>query len=241
VRSCGQTAREFLVARDPLRQTWIVVAAYNEAPVVGDVVAGLREYFGNVVVVDDGSLDDTACVANLAGATVLQHPINRGQGAALQTGITFALQQGAQLLVTFDADGQHDPQDAKTLLVPLRDGSAHAVLGNRFSEHADSVPAGRRLLLKLAVIFSRLTSGARLNDAHNGLRAFSREMAGHIDITLDGMAHASEIADQIHRSGLPYTERPVRIAYTDHSQQKGQNWSAAFGIAWDYLVGRVLR
>lgn len=232
---------ELPVPPDRQPKTWIVVAAFNEAAVIREVVEDLRRHFRNIVVVDDGSSDQTATQANLAGATVLRHPINRGQGAALQTGISFALQQGAEFFVTFDADGQHDPEDAESLLTPLLDGTAQAVLGNRFSEHSDSVPPARRVLLKCAVIFSRLTSGARLNDAHNGLRAFSRQMAGHIDITLDGMAHASEIADQIHRSGLPYTERPVRIAYTDHSQQKGQSWSAAFGIAWDYLIGRVLR
>ena len=159
----------------------------------------------------------------------------------MQTGITYAVRQTARYIITFDGDGQHDPQDALRLLEPLVAGRAHTVFGNRLSEHADSVPAARRLLLRAAVLFSRLTSGVRLNDAHNGLRAFTYEMAADLDIRLDGMAHASEIADQVHRSGRPYTEVAVRISYTDHSQSKGQRWSAAFGIALDYLVGRLLR
>ena len=221
--------------------TWIVIAAYHEQAVIGDVVRGVLEQFAHVVVVDDGSSDDTALQAQLGGAIVLRHPINRGQGAALQTGIRWALEQGAQWLVTFDADGQHRVEDAVALLQPLQGGAFHTAFGDRLSEHADTVPPGRRLLLRAGVIFSRATSGVRLHDAHNGLRAFSRRMAERLDITLDGMAHASEIAEQVHRSGLAYTEVPVTIRYTEHSRAKGQRWDAAFGIALDYLLGRLLR
>ena len=226
---------------DRYPQAWIVVAAYKEAAVIADVVRSARSRFENVVVVDDGSPDDTAYLAQQAGAHVLRHPINRGQGAALQTGITWALQQGAAFVITFDGDGQHDPDDAVKVLAPVLEGRAAAVFGDRLSEHADSVPPGRRILLRAAVVFSRLMSGVRLHDAHNGLRAFNADLASRLNITLDGMAHASEIADQVHRSGLTYTEVPVRIAYTEHSRRKGQSWNAAFGIAFDYLLGRLLR
>lgn len=221
--------------------TWIVIAAYCEEAVIAEVIAGARLRFANVVVVDDGSTDRTLEVAYAAGASVLRHAVNRGQGAALQTGISYARKKGAKFLVTFDADGQHDPEDAERLLEPLRKGEADAVFGDRLTESSDSVPAGRRFLLRCAVLFSRWTSGVDLHDAHNGLRAFSAGMADELDITLDGMAHASEIADQVHRSGRTYTEVAVRIRYTAHSQEKGQRWTAAFGIAFDYLIGRVLR
>ncbi len=225
----------------PIADTWAVVPAYREAEVIGGVVAELRKSIAHVVVVDDGSGDDTADRALAAGATVLSHPINRGQGAALQTGICHALRAGAAFVVTFDADGQHRPEDAVALVAALRDGGADVAFGNRFSEHAESVPASRRVLLRLAVLFSRVVAGVRLRDAHNGLRAFSAAAAGRLDITLDGMAHASEIAEQVHRGGLRYVEVPVRIRYTDYSRAKGQRWSAAFRIAADYLLGRLLR
>ncbi len=228
---------------DPRQQgVFVVIAAYHEAAVVGDVVAGLRAAgWHDVVVVDDGSSDDTAGAAHGAGAHVLVHPLNRGQGAALQTGISYALQQGAEIVVTFDADGQHRVEDLPKLIAPIRAGRAHAALGSRFLEHADAVPPARRLLLKGAILFSRLFSGARLTDAHNGLRALSRELAAQLDITLDRMAHASELIDQIVRTGLPYEEVSVRVHYTDYSRAKGQRAGAAVRIAIDYLLGRILR
>ena len=227
----------------PTRATdiWVVIAAYQENGVIAGVVADLLPRVGRVVVVDDGSDDDTRTCALAAGATVLRHPINRGQGAALQTGIRFCVQHGAPYIVTFDADGQHRVADALRLVAALRTGELDVAFGNRFMEHADSVPAGGRVLLRLAVLFSRLVSGVRLRDAHNGLRAFTHAAAAQLDITLDGMAHASEIAEQVHRGGLRYTEVAVRIEYTAYSRAKGQRWSAALRIAADFLIGRVLK
>lgn len=223
-------------------RVYIIVAAFNEARAVGDVVRGLRVAgWHDVVVVDDGSTDHTATVASDAGAHVLVHPINRGQGAALQTGISWAVAQGAAIIITFDADGQHREEDLDALIAPIQAGDAHAVLGSRFLEHADAVPVGRRLLLWGAVWFSRVVSGAKLTDAHNGLRALSAEMATHVDITLDRMAHASELIDQIVRSGLPWQEVSVRVRYTEYSRAKGQRGSAALRIVVDYLLGRILR
>ena len=220
----------------------IVIAAFEEEAALATVIGGLlRAGWRNVVVVDDGSADATSEVAHRAGAHVLRHPINRGQGAALQTGLTYALQQGAEIVVTFDADGQHRVDDIEALISPIRTGEAHAVLGSRFLDHADAVPLGRRALLRGAVWFSRVFSGAQLTDAHNGLRALSAQMVGHIDITLDRMAHASELVDQIVRSELPWREVSVRVEYTEYSRAKGQSSGAALRIAFDYLLGRILR
>jgi glycosyltransferase involved in cell wall biosynthesis len=167
--------------------------------------------------------------------------LNRGQGAALQTGITYALKHGAQVIVTFDADGQHRPVDIPALVVPIVRGEVDFCLGSRFLGRADHMPASRRVMLLGAVIFTRLTSGLKLTDAHNGLRALSRRGAEQIDMQLDRMAHASELMDQIRASGLPYREIPVHIRYTDYSMAKGQKSSAAFRVAFDYLLGRFLR
>jgi glycosyltransferase involved in cell wall biosynthesis len=223
------------------RDVFAVIAAYNEGAAIGKVVAELRATCPNVVVVDDGSADDTWRNARDAGAIVLRHLLNRGQGAALQTGITYALSQGAKVIVTFDADGQHRPEDLPALVAPIAAGEVDICLGSRFLEHADAVPLGRRLLLMGAIAFTRVTSGLKLSDAHNGLRAFSRRAAERFDIQLDRMAHASELIDQVRSSGLPYREIPVHIRYTDYSLAKGQRSSAALRVAVDYLIGRLLR
>lgn len=219
---------------------WVVVPAYNEATVIGAVIADLRRQIKNVVVVDDCSSDATASVAQSAGAVVLRHVINRGQGAAIQTGLEFALRRGATAIVTFDADGQHAADDLPVLLRPIHEGNADFVLGSRFAG-GSVVPPLRRATLKFAVVFTRLTSGLRVTDAHNGLRAFSRRGAEAIHIRLDRMAHASEMMDQIRSSGLPYTEVPVRVRYTEYTRRKGQRGVHALRVAFDYLFGRWVR
>lgn len=227
---------------DDLRESaFIVVPAFNEAEVIADVVTTLKIEYVNVIVVDDGSRDETARAAKAAGANVLRHAINRGQGAALQTGIDYALLCGARYIVTFDADGQHDVADIARLLEPIAAGECEISLGSRFLGNAVNLPASRRVLLKLGVVFTRFTSGVSLTDVHNGLRAFSRKAAVHIQIQLDGMAHASEMIDLIRRSELAYREVPVTIRYTDYSRAKGQSSRGAIRIALHYLLGRVVR
>ena len=220
---------------------WIIVPAYNEATMIGAVVEELRQRYEHVVLIDDGSVDDTAAVARRHGATVLRHALNRGQGAALQTGIQFALQRGAEVVVTVDSDGQHLTEDIETLLAPLRAGRADVVLGSRFSGSARGIPLFRRALLSAAVVFTRLVSGARVTDTHNGLRAFTREAAAMLDIRLDRMAHASEILDQIMRHRLRFEEVPVHVLYTDYSRDKGQRSLGAFRILAEYVLGRWMR
>lgn len=220
---------------------WVVVPAYNESRVIGGVIEELVARGHRVVVVDDGSSDGTPAVARSAGATVLRHAVNRGQGAALQTGIAFALRRGAEHIVTFDSDGQHAPGDVDALVAPLLAGRADVVLGSRFIGSSEGMPAARKAMLALAVVFTRVASGARVTDTHNGLRAFTRAAAATLDIRLDRMAHASEILDQIVRHGLRFEEVPVHVRYTDYSRRKGQSSFAALRILADYVVGRWMR
>lgn len=219
--------------------TWVVVPLYNEASVIGDVLRDLRRRFANVVVVDDGSTDGS-CEAARPGATwILRHLVNRGQGAALQTGTAFALSRGAERIAHFDADGQHDARDLHRMVERVASGACDIALGNRFADGASDVPAGRRLLLRGAILFHRIASGVELSDVHNGLRVFSREAAERIEITADRMAHASELVDLIARSGLRVDEVPVRIRYSAYSLAKGQRWSGGFRVLFHYLVGRL--
>jgi glycosyltransferase involved in cell wall biosynthesis len=224
-----------------LQRVFVVVAAYNEESVIADVLRELSSVVPNIVVVDDGSTDDTYRTACRHARWTLRHPVNRGQGAALQTGISFALQRGAGVVVTFDADGQHRPEDIPRLVESLDRERCDIALGSRFLGTAEGLPLSRRLTLKAAVLFSRVASGLSLSDAHNGLRAFTRRAAELVDLRLDRMAHASELLDQIARSGLPYCEVPVHVRYTEYSTQKGQRLGNAPRILFHYLLGRALR
>uniref|UniRef100_UPI0037C6C70A glycosyltransferase family 2 protein n=1 Tax=Nocardioides terrisoli TaxID=3388267 RepID=UPI0037C6C70A len=215
---------------------------YNEATAVGAVVAELRHSFDHVVCVDDGSTDDSARVATAAGATVLRHPINLGMGAALQTGFSYALRNGApDWIVTFDADGQHRVTDAVHMVERARREAVDLVLGSRFlGGPSTTMPATRRAVLRGAVHFTRVTSGLRVSDAHNGLRVLSRRAVGELRITMSGMAHASEILDQVAARGLSWVEHPVTVDYTDYSRGKGQSNLNAINISLD-LIGKRLR
>jgi glycosyltransferase involved in cell wall biosynthesis len=220
------------------KSVFFVIPAYNEAESVGVVVRSIRQRFDKVLVVDDGSADATAAAAAQAGALVLRHLLNRGQGAALKTGIDCALARGADVIITFDSDGQHRLEDVDALLAPVLADESDVALGSRFLRNDSVVPFGRKLTLKLGVLFTRLISGIRVTDTHNGLRALSRRAAEQIRIRQDRMAHASEILDEIARLRLRYVEVPTRILYTDYSRQKGQRSSAALRIVWDFLIGK---
>jgi glycosyltransferase involved in cell wall biosynthesis len=218
---------------------WVVIAAYNEARAIGLVLAGLAGLPYRVLVVDDGSTDGTAHIAGHAGVEVLSHPINLGQGAALQTGIDYALLHGASHVVTFDADGQHRPEDIAGLLTALAANDADFALGSRFRGGAIDLPALRRLMLRAATWFTRLTTGLDITDVHNGLRAMTRRGAGRLRLRQNRMAHASEILHQIAASGLRYVEAPVTIQYSRYSLAKGQRASEFVVILLDLFAQRL--
>ena len=215
---------------------WVVIPLFNESAVIGEVVRGVKEHFANVVCVDDGSTDGSGELAREAGAKVVRHPVNLGQGAALQTGIEYALSRpGMRYLVTFDADGQHQVCDALDMLERARAEDLAAVFGSRFLN--DTVEAGlvRRIGLRLAVWVTRQSTGMRLTDAHNGLRVVRADAARRIRLRQDGMAHASEIVLHIGRTGLPWAEHPVHIRYTDYSRGKGQSSLNSVNILVDLV------
>jgi glycosyltransferase involved in cell wall biosynthesis len=255
---------------------FIIIPAYNEGPVIQDILQkvvsnrDIHELGGQVVVVDDGSNDDTwKNVANLASSSepnrkapptekrlpihLLHHIVNLGQGAALATGIQYALAEGAQIIVTFDADGQHLAEDIPFLVAPIAAGLADVALGSRFlpgvasvkeaavgSSREDrlsayNIPWPRRMLLKIAIIFTGLTEKIWLSDVHNGLRAFSARAASQIKITQNRMAHASEIIHEIARLKLRYVEIPVHVCYTEYSRMKGQRASDALNVIIEIL------
>jgi glycosyltransferase involved in cell wall biosynthesis len=220
---------------------WVVCPAFNEATAIGGVLSDLSRTDYHVVVVDDCSCDATRDIATELGATVISHPINLGQGAALKTGIGYALSQGAAYIVTFDADGQHRVGDIPRLLDALDHSRADFALGSRFLTPSPIVPIGRRLLLKAATLFTVAMTGLRLTDTHDGLRAFTRRGASVFHLRQNRMAHASEILGQIARSGLRYVEVPVTIEYTPYTMAKGQRAGDLIMVLLDLFAQRLYR
>jgi glycosyltransferase involved in cell wall biosynthesis len=224
------------------KQVFVIIPAYNEGSMLASTLRPLVQQGYAVVVVDDGSHDDTwALLADLP-VYALRHSINLGQGASLQTGMTFALQQGAEIIVHFDADGQHRVEDIAMLIAPVCAGEADVVLGSRFLRKTDSVhvPRMRRLMLRVAVLVNWMITGLWLTDAHNGLRALSRRAASQIELCENRFAHASEILLQIRHQRLRYTERPTTIVYTSYSLAKGQKPWNALHIVMDLVIRRFL-
>ena len=221
---------------------WVIVPTFNEEAVITQVLTQLVQLPYHIVVVDDGSSDKTGQhIANMP-VHVVRHGCNLGQGAALQTGIDYALDwKDTKFIVTFDADGQHNVTDIPRLLAPLQNGSCDVVLGSRFLREGDVVnlKTGKRFLLRCGVMFTRLTTGLQLTDTHNGFRAFTAHAAAQIRIKQNRMAHASEILAQIAHLGLRYCEVPVTITYTSYSLQKCQKFFDSINVLWDMLMEKM--
>lgn len=223
--------------RADLDSVWVVIPLYNEAEVIAGVIDGVRASFANVVCVDDGSSDDSASLARSAGATVLQHPMNLGQGAALQTGFDYVVSHTeATHVITFDADGQHRVTDAVEMAELALKKRISVIYGSRFLDKRTKPGLKKRVVLQVAALMTRAFTGLRLTDAHNGLRVLSREALGKVRLEQNGMSHASEIVHQLAKSRLAWKEYPVEVLYTDYSKKKGQSLLNSINILIDLIV-----
>lgn len=220
-----------------------IIPVFNEAAVVREVVERVRATYPQVVCVNDCSRDESAREIESSGAFLINHPINMGQGAALQTGIEFARQlPDIRYFVTFDADGQHRLEDVEMMLETIEREGVDIVLGSRFlGAEAVNMPRSKLAVLKMAIAFSNSVSGIKLTDTHNGLRVFNRYVAETMQITLPDMAHASEILEIMKRNRYTYTEVPVTIVYSDYSRGKGQSILNAVNIAVDTILRKLAR
>lgn len=222
------------------KEVALIIPVYNEGKVIKPVIDKVLKEYKYVVCVNDGSRDNSREEILKTKAYLVDHPINMGQGAALQTGIEFARNLPVGYFVTYDADGQHRLEDVKEMIKTIKREKTDFVLGSRFlGKEAVNMPKMKRIILKMAIKFSNATSGVKLTDTHNGLRVFNRKVADSIQITLPDMAHASEILEIIHRNNYTYTEIPVVIEYTDYSRSKGQSIINAVNIAFDTLLRKV--
>ncbi len=221
---------------------FVVIPAYQEEEAIARVIADVLQYTRDIVVVNDASSDNTATIARKSGAVVLEHVVNRGQGAALQTGTDYALRHGADIIVHFDSDGQHQAKDIPAMIQPLLDGEADIVLGSRFlsgrSASKASLPRSKRLvILPMARRVNYFFTGLMLSDGHNGWRAMNRSAAVKLKITQDRMAHNTEIPYLISRLGLRYKEVSVDVVYHEYGQGLGDG----VRIVWEVVKDKFIR
>jgi len=224
---------------------WIIVPAFNAEEAIEEVVRSLKDKYQNVVVVDDGSVDQTFAKAKNHGAVVLRHVLNRGQGAALRTGTEFAFDHGEDTIVHFDADGQMMVDDIAKIIQPVINGKVDISIGSRFLGRVINISRSKRLVLFFGRLYLWIFFGVRLSDNQCGFRALSRKAAGNIQITEDKMGHASEILIEVFKKNIKYVEVPVTIVYTDYSKEHTNHgrfhFLSGLKIALDLVVNRLLR
>jgi len=220
---------------------FVIIPAYNETEIIRNTVMPLLGKY-QVVVVDDGSLDFISKYLFDLPVHYLRHIENLGQGAALQTGMEYALEHGAEYIIHFDADGQHNHKEIPSFLSPIQQGIAEVCIGSRFLDkhNTEAIPIFRRFILRLAIAFNNLVTGVKLTDAHNGFRAFSRKAAEQISLQQNRMSHATEIIFQFKQKGLSVTEIPTHITYTNYSQAKGQSSLNAINIVLELFLNKIL-
>jgi glycosyltransferase involved in cell wall biosynthesis len=215
----------------------IIVPIYNEEQVVRSIIQSLVIENFTTVIVDDGSSDNSLQLISDLSVIILKHSTNFGQGAALQTGFEFARKNpNLEIFVTFDSDGQHQIKDIEKIISPLKNNKADIVFGTRFQDDKTKMPVLKRIILKLAIKYTSLSTGVPLTDAHNGFRAMNRKALNEMKLNLNGMAHASEIVAIAHKSNLRIAETPVEILYTKYSKSKGQSILNSINILSDLFL-----
>lgn len=214
-----------------------IIPALNEEGTVGEVIKNVKPLVDTVVLVNDGSTDNTARIASEAGAVVLSHPINRGQGAALETGNQYALQNGADIIFHFDADGQFSIEDIERVLNPLLSGDFDAVLGSRFLEKKSKMPfLKEKIFMPIARLVNFFLFGVVLTDPQSGFRALTSDSWKKIKIKQNGMAHCSEIIAKIFKNKLRVCEVPIVVSYDEF----GQKFSGGIRVVKDLLMAKLM-
>jgi len=212
---------DFRVSNDSV---YIVLPAKDEGPRIGRVIQKIIDLgFPLVVVVNDGSSDNTAAIAQQAGAMVVSHPINLGPGAATQTGITYALEKGAEVIVTLDADAQHSPTDIERLVQVLQEEHLDVVIGSRFIQHQDGIPFTRRVFNRVANLFSLLYTGVAMSDSQSGFKVIHRRFAKKLNLSFNGFEFCTEFVSLLKRHSVKYKEEPIHVSYSKETLQKGQS------------------
>jgi glycosyltransferase involved in cell wall biosynthesis len=201
------------------RITRIIVAipAYNEEQFIAEVVRKARKFVDQVIVVDDGSTDSTARVAEAAGAMVINHGVNKGYGESIKSCFNAAKENGADILITLDGDGQHDPDDVPKLLAPISRGEADVVVGSRFLNDKSDMPQYRKFGINVITFLYNFGSRLKVSDAQSGFRAYSRKAMDGLVITRSGMGASVEVIIKIREEGFRIKEVPICCSYLPNS------------------------
>jgi len=223
-------------------KTYIVIPAYNEEKKINIVLKNLNKAgYRNIIVVDDGSSDRTFEILKNTDVVSLRHIINRGQGAALKTGIDYAILHGADIIVTFDADGQFLVREIKEITKPIQVNDCDIVLGSRFLGKAVNIPFLKKVVLKLGVLVVFILYGIRITDSQCGFRAMSKVAAKKINLSADRMEHAADFFSEIKRTNLKYIEVPITVIYDNYTLKKGQSWTKSIELGFKMLLNKFAR
>ncbi len=216
---------------------YIIIPVFNEENNIQTTLGDLKQYGYTIIVVDDGSKDKTVEIVESMNVKVLKHKVNRGQGAALQTGTTYAVQKGADIIVHFDGDGQFLAQEIKDLIEPIKFENLDITLGSRFLKENKGMPWLKKYIIHpVSRVINTIFTRIKLTDVHCGFRALSKQAAEKIYITQDGMSHGTEIISQIKKYGLKYREVPVTVIYKEF----GQGIKGGFNILKELLLGKFV-
>lgn len=215
-----------------------VIPCLNEEHFISDVVLKTIKHADKVIVIDDGSKDATARLARDAGAEVISHPFSRGAGAATRTGLDAALKDGADIIVTLDGDGQHDPNEIPLIVKPVSEGKSDLVIGSRFLTEA-KVSAYRKFGIDVITFLYNAGHRAKISDAQSGFRAHSRKAVECINITYPGFGFSIETLVQVRNHGLVISEVPVTCIYHDSGSTE-HPVIHGLGVTWTVIWLRLV-
>ena len=219
------------IENNKIRDVFVLIPLFNEAPVLKGVITELLNYFENIIVVNDASTDDSSDILRSLDVILLEHSLNLGQGAAIRTGFRYIRKfTDAQAVITFDADGQHSAKDAVKFAHGILTGNDMVIFGSRFLGSAIGVSVYKKALLKLATLVTSILTNLALTDTHNGLKAFKRSALQYFIFEIDGYGFESELIRKVRKYNLSFSEMPTRVEYTKYSKTKGQKLSNAFII-----------
>lgn len=221
----------------------IGIPAYNEEQMIGEVIRSLfiiiKKIGLDILVVNDGSTDNTSAIASAQKVTVINHLLNRGLGGALKTIFAYAKVNGYDVLLTFDADGQHEAKDIPKLIDPIIKNRADVVIGTRW-KNLKKTPFSRFVVNQFANIITYLLFGIWTTDSQSGFRSFNKKAIQKIHLETDGMEVSSEFFREIFRNKLRFVEVSTDVIYTTYSTTKGQKLSNAVNVSFQLLL-RLLR
>lgn len=217
-------------------KTYIVVPAYNESPVIKSAISSIKSAgYSNIIIVDDGSNDNTLNIVKQTGVLCFHHKINRGKGAAVKTGIEAARRQGADIIVTMDGDGQHDANDIKKLVKPIKDDACDVALGTR-TINTSVMPLHKVIANKAGNTITWLLNGLWVTDSQSGFRAFSRLAANTINTQSSHYEYESEVIREIKKHNLRFSEVPIKVNYTKYSTNKQHKQDLTNGLKTLYKL-----